>query len=324
VVDAKNLKDAKEKILLISSQFQTITREGFDEFAADLEDSWLKDTTHFDALDGFDMADPTGTTGLTDEESVPELPVVPTSVLGDIYLLGDHRIMCGDSTDKESVLKLLGGGVPSLMVTDPPYGVEYDPNWRNEAERKNGEAFGGRAIGKVLNDDRADWREAWELYPGNVAYVWHSALHSSEVDASLVAAGFEIRSQIIWAKHRFAISRGHYHWQHEPCWYAVRKNESGNWSGDRSQTTLWAITHNASDTGHGTQKPIECMLRPIENNSKSGDIVYDPFLGSGTTLIAAEKSGRTCYGMELSPQYVDVIVKRWEDFTGRKAEKWIP
>lgn len=211
------------------------------------------------------------------------------------------------------------------MVTDPPYGVSYDPSWRLEAGINK--SWQKRAEGKVLNDDRSDWTKTWELFPGDVCYIWHGALHSSNVAQSLEACGFKIRSQIIWAKNSLVMGRGHYHWQHEPCWYAARG--TANWTGDRKQSTLWQIsnmhrTQGDVDDGktiHWTQKPIECMLRPIQNNSEKGDLVYDPFLGSGTTLIAAEKSGRTCYGMELSPQYVDVIVKRWEDFTGRKAEK---
>jgi DNA modification methylase len=129
-----------------------------------------------------------------------------------------------------------------------------------------------------------------------------------------------MRSQIVWAKQHLVISRGDYHWQHEPCWYAVRVGKTGHWNGDRKQTTLWAIDKpQKSETGHSTQKPVECMRRPIVNNSEPGQSVYDPFLGSGTTLIAAEMEGRACYGMELSPAYVDVIVKRWETATGRTA-----
>lgn len=173
----------------------------------------------------------------------------------------------------------------------------------------------------MLNDDRADWQEAWALFPGDIAYVWHGALHATTVAGSLLAAGFDIRSQIIWAKERLVLSRGDYHWQHEPCWYAVRRNGKGHWTGDRKQTTLWSIASRDQDaeTVHGTQKPVECMRRPILNNSKPGDAVYDPFLGSGTTLIAAETEGRRCFGIELNPAYVDVIVRRWQDFTGLKA-----
>jgi DNA modification methylase len=120
---------------------------------------------------------------------------------------------------------------------------------------------------------------------------------------------------------KFDISRGHYHWQHEPCWYAVKKGSTGHWSGDRSQTTLWTITHNKSETGHGTQKPVECMRRPIENNSCVGQAVYEPFSGSGTTIIASEQTTRACYAIEINPSYIQVAVDRWEAFTGQKAQK---
>ena len=202
------------------------------------------------------------------------------------------------------------------MVTDPPYGVDYDPAWRLRAGVNN-----SSRMGQVRNDDRADWREAWTLFPGSVAYVWHGALHSSEVAASLMAASFDIRAQIIWAKPRLVLGRGHYHWQHEPCWYAVRSGGTGHWSGDRSQTTLWSIGHEGQDaaTEHATQKPVACMRRPIENNSSVGQAVYDPFLGSGTTLIAAEQTGRSCYALELEPRYIDVALLRWQAFTGQEA-----
>ena len=127
---------------------------------------------------------------------------------------------------------------------------------------------------------------------------------------------------IIWAKEQGVIGRGHYHYQHEPCWYCVRKGKTGHWSGDRKQTTLWKINKpNRKDTGHGTQKPVECMQRPIENNSSIGQALIDPFLGSGTTIIACEKTGRQGFGIELNPLYVDVIIERWENFTGKKAKK---
>ena len=175
--------------------------------------------------------------------------------------------------------------------------------------------------GKVLNDDRADWREAWALFPGDVAYVWHGALHATTVAESLEAAGFAIRCQIIWAKERLVLSRGDYHWMHEPMWYAVKKTGKGHWAGDRKQTTLWQISSRDQDaeTVHGTQKPVECMRRPILNNSSPGQAVYEPFMGSGTTLIAAETTGRVCLGIELNPAYVDVAVERWQRFTGKAA-----
>ncbi|PWK56261.1 DNA modification methylase [Silicimonas algicola] len=217
------------------------------------------------------------------EEATPEVPEVPVSRPGDLWMLGKHRLICGDATDRATVERLLDGVRPHLMATDPPFGVNYDPDWRNRAG-----ASETRRTGKVLNDHRADWREAWALFPGEVAYVWHGALHAGTVADSLLACDFEIRSQIIWAKERHVLSRGHYHWQHETCWYAVRGK--GHWSGDRTQSTLWSIPSRDQDaaTIHGTQKPVECMRRPMLNNSSPGQAVYEPFSGSGTSIIAAE------------------------------------
>jgi DNA modification methylase len=264
--------------------------------------------------------------GLTDPDAAPEAPAVPASRLGDVWLLGKHRLACGDCTSAPVVERCLAGAArPLLMVTDPPYGVEYDPKWRDKALGES-----NRAIGQVANDDKADWREAWALFPGDVAYVWHAGRYASAVQVSLAACAFEIRSQIIWAKQHFAIGRGDYHWQHEPCWYAVRKGASGgHWNGDRTQSTVWSINNGLQGgnkdkpenaiTGHSTQKPVETMLRPMVNNSRAGETVYDPFVGSGTTIIAAQTSGRTALAIELNPAYVDVAVMRWQNFTGESA-----
>ena len=258
--------------------------------------------------------------GLTDADDVPEVPAEPVTVLGDVWTLGRHRIICGSSTEADTVAKLLGDVRPHLMVTDPPYGVEYDADWRNKAKRADGSVIGGKALGKVENDDKADWREAWALFPGDVAYVWHAGLFAGTVADSLIECGFKLRSQIIWAKSQFAIGRGDYHWHHEPCWYAVREGRAGHYDGGRKQTTLWQIDKpKKSETGHSTQKPVECMKRPIENNSSPGQAVYEPFSGSGTTIIAGEMTGRHVYAIELNPAYVDVAVKRWQEFTGQEA-----
>jgi len=253
------------------------------------------------------------------EDDIPEPPVTPVSIAGDLWQRGSHRLICGDSTSADVVGRLLGNVNPELMVTDPPYGVEYDPSWRNQVGAAG--AAKTKRTGKVLNDDRADWREAWALFPGDVAYVWHGALHAGEVADSLAAVGFAMRSQIIWAKDSLVLSRGHYHWQHEPCWYAVRVKGNGHWAGDRKQTTLWHIASKDQDaaTVHGTQKPVECMRRPILNNSSPGQAVFDPFIGSGTTLIAAQTTGRVCFGIELNPAYIDVAIERWQHFTGANA-----
>lgn len=256
------------------------------------------------------------TEGLTDPDDVPEAPAVPVTVPGDVWLLGRHRIICGDSTSADTVGALLGDVKPHLMVTDPPYGVEYDPSWRAKA----GVNKNTQKMGKVLNDDRADWREAWALFPGDVAYVWHASLFTREVLDSLEACGFKHRSMIIWAKDRFTLGRRDYHWQHEPAWYVVKDGKKGHYGGGRSQSTVWNIPAcDDKGVGHGTQKPVECMKRPIENNSSPGQAVYEPFSGSGTTIIAAEMTGRHCYAIELNPAYVDVAVKRWQEFTGAEA-----
>jgi DNA modification methylase len=258
--------------------------------------------------------------GLTDPDDAPPAPVHPVTRAGDVWLLGKHRLVCGDATVPGDVALALNGVRPHLMVTDPPYGVEYDPAWRNRALRADGTPIGGRAIGKVDNDERADWRAAWKLFPGDVAYCWHGERQLVELAQQLQDCSFEARNLIVWGKGQLVIGRGHYHSQHETCWYAVRKGSAGHWAGDRKQTTLWQIDKpRKSDTGHSTQKPVECMKRPIENNSSIGQAVYDPFCGSGTTVIAGEICGRAVHALELNPAYCDVIVLRWQAFTGKDA-----
>jgi DNA modification methylase len=319
VMIARGWSEAKKRAYCIADN-KLALNAGWDEemLAAELSD--LQELAFDIDLIGFAekelsrLLEPDG--AVAGEDDVPQVPEVAVSRAGDLWLLGSHRLLCGDATEEACVSRLLGGVRPHLMVTDPPYGVEYDPAWRNEAG-----ASQSRRTGKVLNDDRADWREAWALFPGEVAYVWHGALHAGTVAESLTVSGFEIRSQIIWAKERLVLSRGHYHWQHEPCWYAVRSGGKGSWSGDRKQTTVWPISSKAQDaeTVHGTQKPVECMRRPMLNNSSIGQAVYEPFMGSGTTLIAAETCQRACLGIELNPAYVDVAVQRWQHLTGEKA-----
>lgn len=318
-IELAHLTKAQRKAYIIADN-KLALNAGWDIETLKAELEGLKELDYDLGLTGFDPSELAGILdkheGLTDPDAVPEPPKEPISVLGDVWILGRHRLVCGDCTDADTVAKCLDGVKPHLMVTDPPYGVEYDPSWRAKAGvNKNTEK-----MGVVENDGRADWSEAWVLFPGDVAYVWHGGLHSSTVAESLETAGFSVRSQIIWSKDRFALSRGDYHWQHEPCWYAVKNK--GHWAGDRKQSTIWNIkSRDDSGHGHSTQKPVECMKRPIENNSSPGQAVYEPFSGSGTTIIAAEMTGRACYAIELNPTYVDVAVKRWEDFTGEKATR---
>ena len=271
-----------------------------------------------DDLDVFsfdDVLPSTATVGKTNPDDIPETPKNPVSRVGNIWTLGKHRIVCGDSTDQKTVERLLDGAEPDLMVTDPPYGVNYDATWRYKA----GVSSKDGAFGKSANDDTSDWQDAYALFPGSIAYVWMSGLGLPVAASGLDACGFIRRSLIIWDKGHIVIGRGHYHWRHETCWYAVKKGAQAHWTGDRKASTLWEIDNpRKSETGHSTQKPIECMQWPIHNHK--GD-VYDPFVGSGTTVIAGEQEGRSVYAIEIDPAYIDVSVKRWEAFTGRKAER---
>lgn len=261
--------------------------------------------------------------GLTDENTVVE-PATTDIVRGDLFALGPHRLLCGDATSATDVARLLNGATPNLMTTDPPYGVAYDPAWRHRANPSQ-----RTTVGRVLNDDRAEWAPAWRLFPGAIAYVWHAALKAPTVAVDLEAVGFTIRSQIIWAKQHFALSRGDYHWSHEPAWYAVRGK--GHWCGDRRQTTVWEVpnlnamggarTADNAVTGHSTQKPVRLFEIPIANHTIVGDAVYDPFVGSGTTVIAAQKTARIAYAMDLDPRYVQATLTRWEQFTGQRATR---
>lgn len=303
---------------------RSATWADWDDQLLALELADIQDLDFDLALTGFDTTeiDTLLYRSVEDPSCERELPTGnPVTVRGDVWACGDHRILCGDATSAEDVNRVLGSAVPLLMVTDPPYGVEYDPEWRDKA------GLGStRQTGKVANDDRADWTAAYQLFQGEVAYVWHAGIHSVEVARGLVAAGFDVRSQIIWVKQHFALGRGNYHWQHEPCWYVVRRGGNARWCGDRTQSTIWQVANlnpfGGSDedtTGHGTQKPLDLMKRPILNHTRPGDLVYDPFLGSGTTLIAATLTDRICYGIEFDPAYVDLTVRRWQAASGKHA-----
>jgi DNA modification methylase len=271
-----------------------------------------------------------------DEDAVPPLPVHPVTGAGDLWLCGPHRVLCGDATDAAVVSRLLGEHQPFLMVTDPPYGIELDSEWRDRA------GLNGRGVAEpsclknrtkghrettICGDTRADWSEAFALVPSlEVGYIWHASKFTREVLDGLLRIGFLHHQQIIWDKGRAVLTRTHYWFQHEPCWYVRKKNAP--WFGKAGEnSTIWnspspKFIRGGSDEekfDHPTQKPVELMRKPILNHTKSGELVYDPFLGSGTTLAAAELTGRGCYGLELDPKYADVVVERWQGLTGKKA-----
>jgi len=249
-------------------------------------------------------------------ERAAELQAKWNTQLGQLWLIEPHQLLCADATDTAQVGRLWNGERPALMVTDPPYGVEYDASWRNGRGGVTNAPV--RQLGRVQNDNRADWSTVFAGSACDVVYAWHSGLYTVHTAQSLIGAGYEIRNQIIWVKHHFAMSRGNYHWQHEPCWYAVKQGARSGWVGDRTQSTYWDIAGlnifggarrgDDEPLGHSTQKPIECMARPIRNHSARG--VYDPFCGTGTTLLAAHQLGRVGYGVEIDPGYVAITLER--------------
>ncbi len=268
--------------------------------------------------------------------AAPPLPENAVSRLGDLWLCGPHRVLCGDATSSEAVARLLEDRAPSLLVTDPPYGIELDSEWRDRAGL-NGcgpaqpsymkKRTQGHTETTISGDTRADWSEAFELVPSlQIAYVWHASVYTREVLNGLLRIGFLYPQQIIWNKGRTVLTRTHYWYQHEPCWYLRKKNAP--WFGKAGEnSTIWdsaspKFIMGGSDEekfDHPTQKPVDLMRKPILNHTKRSELVYEPFLGSGTTLAAAELTERVCVGMELDPKYVDVIVQRWQTLAGKKA-----
>ncbi len=290
----------------------------------------LLDSVEIECADLLDALRGGGEMEETPAEEVPDAQVDHLERLDEKWMVQDgsvweiestkcpgnvHRIVCGDSTDPANVKLAQGELSPILMVTDPPYGVNYDPKWRV------GVSGGARLTGEVRNDDVVDWAAVYKLSECDVAYVWHASWFIDQVKTGLESAGFDMVSLLIWVKQHFALSRGDYHWQHEPCWYAVKKGRPHNWQGARDQATTWSIQNNNcmgnSERevcyGHSTQKPLECMARPIRNNTAPGQGVFDPFLGSGTTIVACEALGRVGCGIELDPKYVAVCLQRLED-----------
>jgi len=254
------------------------------------------------------------------DDEVPETPTDPVTKPGDVWLLGNHRLLCGSSTVQTDVDKLLNGQQPNTMITDPPYGVKYEADWR--AKAKGSKKTEREENSNIRNDDQADWYDAYVLFTGNVAYVWHASAFTDVVMDGLRRAGFDIKQQIIWNKNVHALSRSDYHWKHEPCWYAVKKGGERNWKGGRTQMTVWdvqSVVCEKDKTAHPTQKPVDLFIRSINHHTNPGEYIYDPFAGSGTLMVACEKTKRRALMMELDPKYCDVIVKRYENYSGCKA-----
>jgi DNA modification methylase len=267
---------------------------------------------------------------------VPPVPDQPATKPGDLWLCGKHRVLCGDATAPDTVARLCGKSTPLILITDPPYGIELDSEWRDRARiNKHGPAepsymkhrVEGHTNTSISSDTRADWSEAFALLPSlQVAYVWHASKFTREVLDGLLRIGFLHHQQIIWNKGRAVLTRTPYWFAHEPAWFVRKKNAP--WYGKAGEnSTVWEVPSpkfimNSSKEekfDHPTQKPLELMRRPILNHTKRGAVVYDPFLGSGTTMMAAEVTERVCYGIDIDPRYVDVAVLRWQQYTGQQA-----
>jgi DNA modification methylase len=252
--------------------------------------------------------------GLTDADDVPEVPEEPVTKLGDVWLLGKHRVMCGDSTAITDVEQLMAGAKADMVFTDPPYGVDYDGGHATEKRRE-----------KLQNDDDVNMydlpiKNAFIASNDDAAlYLWFSDSYASEVITGLNEAGYQVRSWIIWNKNvaQFGAIGAQYKMKHEPCIYAFKKGKAPNWDGPTNEVTIWDVARDHRNEHHPTQKPTALAERAMGNHRVK--LVLDLFGGSGSTLIACEKTGRQARLMELDPRYCDVIVKRWEDFTGKKA-----
>lgn len=274
--------------------------------------------------------------GLCDGDEIPPVPEQPVTRPGDLYILGErgHRLLCGDATNAEDVARLLDGAKPELLVCDPPYGIELDLQWRDRAglnalgpaEPSYMRRTEDHANTTISGDTKCDWSDAFELVPSlRVAYCWHASAHTIEVGLGLRRIGFDLRQMIVWRKPTFVLSRTHYHYQSEPCWYAVRRGETAKWIGSRDQSNVWdapspkqvmsGSTEEKFD--HPTQKPLLCMERPVANHDFAE--ILEPFAGSGTAIIACERQKRRCLAMEVDPKFVDVCVARFERYTGQKA-----
>jgi hypothetical protein len=322
---------------------QSVAWAEWDETKLAQELQELRDSDFDLTLTGFNDRELDDLLNIADDDkadTAPPLPENPVSRVGDLWLLGDppnqHRVLCGDATSGEVVARLLGERKPRLMVCDPPYGIELDSEWRDRAGLNgHGPAepsymkkrTAGHTETTISGDTRADWSDAFALVPSlEVAYVWHASKFTREVLDGLLRIGFIHHQQIIWDKGRTVLTRTHYWFQHEPAWYVRKKNAP--WFGKPGEnSTIWVSASpkfimGGSDEDkfdHPTQKPVDLMRRPILNHLRRGELVYDPFLGSGTTLAAAEITERVCYGVELDPKYVDVVVQRFLGLSGKKA-----
>jgi site-specific DNA-methyltransferase (adenine-specific) len=267
-------------------------------------------------LFGFEIIEDEEPVEATEDDYEVEVPAEPKAKYGDVYQLGKHRLMCGDSTSIDDVEKLMNGAKVDLLITDPPYNVNYEGATKDKLTIMND---------KMDNDNfRQFLLDAFTcadnvMKDGAAFYIWHADSEGYNFRGACFDVGWTVRQCLIWNKNSLVLGRQDYHWKHEPCLYGWKDGASHNWYGDRKQTTVLDFDRPSRNAEHPTMKPIPLFDYQIQNNTKKGDIVLDLFGGSGTTLMASEQNERSAYLMELDPKYVDVIINRWEQFTGEKA-----
>ena len=326
-IEAANEQEAKKRLLVISSQYGTIDATGWDEFTFDLDETWLKDTIHFDRFD-FIVKPDLEQEGLTDPDDVPEAPKEAISKPGDLWGLGDHRLLCGDSLKEESFQRLLGDEKIDFVFTDPPYGVSYagKNTFLNSIDK-------GNRIQKEIENDQMDekeiqlfWKTAFERIRDHLAETNSYYITGPQIQGMMMMmmmmmeAKLPYRHVIIWVKNNHVLGRCDYNYKHEPLFFGWTTKHKFYGNGEM-KTSVWEVDKPLKNDLHPTMKPVALMGNAMLNSSAQGDICFDGFSGSGSTLIAAEKTGRTFRGMEIDPTYCDVTVKRWEQFTGKKAER---
>jgi site-specific DNA-methyltransferase (adenine-specific) len=292
---------------LLRAELQDLAEQDFDLTLIGFSDDELADL-----LPDVEELPPEG----ADEEAVPEAPAEPVTKPGDVWLLGKHRVMCGDSTAITEVERLMAGGKADLLLTDPPYNVAY--------EGKTAEALTIQNDSMSDDDFRQFLRDVYStadsvMNPGAVFYIWHADSEGYNFRGAAHDVGWQVRQCLIWNKNSLVMGRQDYHWKHEPCLYGWKEGAGHYWGSDRSQTTVLDFNRPSRNGEHPTMKPVELFQYQVENSSKRKGVVLDLFGGSGTTAIACEKTGRYARLMELDPRYCDVIVKRWQAFTGKRA-----
>ena len=286
------------------------------EFAELKELGFDLELTGFDADEIAELLAPAPNSGLTDPDDAPPLPDNPVTRPGDVWVMGKHRLLCGDSTSMDDLARLCQDQMVDMWLTDPPYNVAYEGGTKEKLTIKN-DSMGDDQFRQFLRD--AYTAADSVMKAGAVFYIWHADSEGYNFRGAAKDAGWAVRQCLIWKKSSLVLGRQDYQWQHEPCLYGWKEGASHLWASDRKQTTILEFDKPSRNGEHPTMKPVALFEYQLLNNTKGGDMVLDSFGGSGTTLIAAEKNGRIARIMELDPKYCDVIVQRWQDFTGQTA-----